>query len=178
MSLAFIETPVAGAFVVESRPFADERGAFVKAFDSAEFARHGLACDFPEWSYATNALAGTLRGMHYQADPHGQVKLVRCSRGAAYDVIADLRRDSPSYRKWFGVELAPARHMLVYAPIGVAHGYLTLVDDTEICYQIGSPYAPDFARGIRWDDPAFAIGWPADVAVIGERDQTWPDWPR
>jgi len=169
-------TRVAGAFVIEPRRFADARGDFYRSFDVEVFPQHGL---IDRWDYvatAGNHRAGTLRGMHYQADPHGEVKLVRCLRGRVFDVAVDLRPDSPTYLKWDGVELTYANQRQLYIPTGCAHGYLTLEDDSDVGYCIAGLYKPDAGRGVRYNDPAFGIVWPGEVKVIIDRDANYPDY--
>jgi dTDP-4-dehydrorhamnose 3,5-epimerase len=154
----------------------DERGFFARSYCRDEFATHGLHLDYVQSNLSFNAHRGTLRGMHYQAKPDEEVKLVRCIRGAIYDVIIDLRKDSPTYKQWLGVELdADARRML-YAPAGVAHGYLTLADDTEVQYQVSAFYSPESERAVRWNDPAFNIKWPIQPEVISSKDRQHPDF--
>ena len=172
-------TPLAGALVVELERLADERGYFARTFDAAQFAAAGLEACVVQASTSFNARAGTLRGLHYQADPHGEAKLVRVTRGACFDVIVDLRADSPTFCESFAIELDAASGRAVYAPVGFAHGFQTLVDDTEVLYQMSHPYVPDAARGVRFDDPAFAIAWPAPTAgglLISARDRAFPDF--
>lgn len=175
--MLFRETPIAGAWVVEVEPLPDERGMFARTFDATAFAERGLSTDFVQASTSFNRHAGTLRGMHYQADPHAESKLVRCTAGAVYDVLLDLRPDSAGYRRWHGVELSSEARNAVYVPRGVAHGFQTLVDAAEVLYMIDTPYEPEAARGVRWDDPAFAIEWPEAPGgrVISERDRGYPD---
>jgi dTDP-4-dehydrorhamnose 3,5-epimerase len=175
----FHETPVAGALVVESERIEDERGYFARTFASEEFAARGLDARVNQCSTSFNARAGTLRGLHYQAEPHGEAKLVRCTRGAIYDVALDLRSESPTYLRWYGVELSADNGRALFVPEGCAHGFQSLVDATEVLYQISTPYVPDAARGVRWDDPAFGIEWPpapADGRTMSERDATYPDF--
>ena len=178
-SMILRPTPIAGAFVAEVEPLRDERGLFARTFDRELFAEHGLAPDVVQASVSYNARAGTLRGMHYQAQPHGEEKLVRCTRGALYDVALDLRADSPTYLRWFGLSLSAESGAALFIPEGCAHGFQTLEDSTEILYQISSPYVADAARGVRWDDPAFGIDWPA-APVAGRtmslRDAGYPDF--
>lgn len=174
--MIFEEAPLPGAWVVRLEQLHDERGYFARTFAADEFQRRGLDPGVVQCSISFNPRRGTLRGLHYQADPHGECKLIRCTRGGVYDVLVDLRRDSPTYCRWFGVELTPAGGIMVYAPVGVAHGLLTLEVDSEVSYQISAHYAPEAARGVRWDDPAFGIDWPAEVEVISERDRTYPDF--
>jgi dTDP-4-dehydrorhamnose 3,5-epimerase len=173
----FTETEIPGVLVVESEPHGDERGSFVRIFDTTEFAGRGLEAQPMQWSLSSNTRAGTLRGMHYQAEPHAEAKLVRCVRGALYDVALDLRADSPTFKRWFALELRAGDARALYIPEGLAHGFQTLEDDTEVLYAISAPYEASASRGVRWDDPAFAIDWPdAASRVISERDRTWPDF--
>jgi dTDP-4-dehydrorhamnose 3,5-epimerase len=170
------ETPLSGAFVVDVEPTRDTRGLFARTFDRETFAAHGLATIVDQVSVSYNEHAGTLRGMHYQADPHGEEKLVRCVRGAIHDVIVDLRPDSPTFRRAFGVDLDEDSRTALYIPKGMAHGFLTLTDAAEVLYLISTPYVPEAGRGVRWDDPAFGIAWPGSPQVISERDRTYPDF--
>jgi dTDP-4-dehydrorhamnose 3,5-epimerase len=172
-------TPLPGAFVVESEPVRDERGWFARTFDAEVFAEHGL--DGRVWQCATsfNPRAGTLRGMHLQAPPYGEAKLVACSRGAIFDVVVDLRAWSPAYRRWFGIELRAGGTEALFVPAGTAHGFQTLEDDSEVRYQLSHEHVPEAARGIRWDDPAFGIEWPPAPdggRTIGARDASYPDF--
>ena len=170
------ETELPGAFVVESERMEDERGWFARVYDEGELEQRGLATRFPQGSIAFNKEQGTLRGLHYQAEPHAEAKLVRCIRGAVHDVIVDLRPASPTFKRWVAVELTAASGRTLYVPEGLAHGYLTLEDESETLYLISAPYAPEAARGVRWDDPAFAIPWPFRPTVISPRDATFPDF--
>jgi dTDP-4-dehydrorhamnose 3,5-epimerase len=174
----FVETPLAGAFVIEPERHEDERGWFARTFDRDELAARGLRSDVLQQSTSFNARRGTLRGMHWQAEPHGECKLVRCTRGAAYDVAVDLRRDSATYCEWFGLELSPDDGVALYIPKGFAHGFVTLADATEIAYAMSDPHVPESARGARFDDPAFGIEWPQEVVVISARDRGHPDFDR
>jgi len=174
--MRFTETKVAGAFLIEPEPIADERGFFARTWCRDEFADHGLAGELAQANISFNHRKGTLRGLHYQAAPHAEAKLVRVTRGAVWDLALDLRRDSPSYLAWFGAELSDANRHMVYVPEGCAHGFLTLTDDAEVAYQMSAPYAPEAARGVRFDDHAFGIEWPGEVVVINERDRTYPDF--
>jgi len=162
--------------VVEPDRFEDERGYFTRTFVAEEFAERGLYLRVAQTAVSFNKSSGTLRGMHYQAEPHAQAKLVRCMRGAVYDVIIDLRPESPTVRKWVGVELCASDGRMLYVPAGFAHGFLTLEDATELCYHISSAYHPPAERGIRWDDPAFGIEWPLRPAVLAPRDARYADW--
>lgn len=176
--MRFARTPLPGAWVIELDLLGDERGWFARTFDADEFAAHGLDAQFVQCNASFNAVRGTVRGMHYQAEPHGESKLVRCVRGAIFDVAVDLRADSPAYRRWHGVELSAENRRSFYIPAGLAHGFQTLSDDCEVVYQMGHRYVPDAARGVRFDDPAFAIEWPpADVELtISQRDASYPDF--
>jgi dTDP-4-dehydrorhamnose 3,5-epimerase len=176
--MRLIETPLPGAFVIELELLSDERGWFTRTFDAAEFEAHGLNPTVAQCNASFNANAGTLRGMHYQAEPHGESKLVRCVRGAIFDVAIDLRLDSPAFRRWHGVELSADNRRALYIPAGMAHGFQTLSDDCEVLYQMGSPYVPEAGRGVRWDDPVFAIGWPqcSGERTISEKDRSYPDY--
>jgi dTDP-4-dehydrorhamnose 3,5-epimerase len=173
----FTETELAGAWVVAPEPLSDVRGFFARTFDADEFARRGLRSVFPQCSVSYNARAGTLRGMHFQAPPHEEAKLVRCTAGAIFDVILDLRPGSATRGRWVGVELSAENRRALYVPEGFAHGFQTLADATEVFYQISADFAPAAARGVRWDDPAFGIEWPAaDVRIISDRDRAYPDF--
>jgi dTDP-4-dehydrorhamnose 3,5-epimerase len=169
-------TSIGGVFLVDLQPVDDDRGFFARTFCEDEFLRHGLEPHFAQSSIAFSKRRGTLRGMHFQREPHAEVKLVRCTRGAVYDVVIDLRPHSPTYLHWFAAELSAANRRMLYVPHGLAHGYLTLEDETEISYQMSAPYHPEAAAGVRWDDPAFGIHWPIDVTVIAERDRSYPDF--
>jgi dTDP-4-dehydrorhamnose 3,5-epimerase len=171
-----IPTPLAGLFVVEITQLGDTRGFFARTYDDEAFRAAGLVTDWPQHSISYNLKRGTLRGMHYQAEPKPETKLVRCTRGAVFDVVVDIRPDSPTFRQWFGVELSADKRNALYIPAGFAHGFLTRQDDCELLYQIGERYEPSFARGVRWDDPAFAIAWPFAPEVISDRDATYPDF--
>lgn len=174
--MPFIETNVAGAFIIESTKHTDFRGAFFRSFDSEEFARRNLTTSWDYFSTATNIRRRTLRGMHYQHEPHGEVKLVRCIRGRVFDVAIDLRPSSPTFRKWAGVELTAENDNCFYIPTGCAHGYLTLEDHSDVTYLIAGKWKPEAAGGVRWNDPAFGIAWPGGVEVILERDANYPDF--
>jgi dTDP-4-dehydrorhamnose 3,5-epimerase len=174
-----VPTSVQGAHVVELEPLGDERGWFARTFDAAAFRELGLDERVSQCNASFNARAGTLRGLHLQAEPHGEAKLVRCTRGAIYDVIVDLRPESPSFCRWFGIELRAAGTASLFAPAGCAHGFQTLTDDAEVHYQMSYHYVPEAARGVRWDDPAFGIEWPEPPAggrVISERDAAYSDF--
>jgi dTDP-4-dehydrorhamnose 3,5-epimerase len=177
--MLFRETGLSGSFLIEVELHADNRGNFGRSYCSREFEEHGLDPRIVQCSVSYNRKRGTLRGMHYQAAPHTEAKLIRCGRGAMYDVIVDLRPESPTFRGWASFELRaePGRPSnMIYAPHGFAHGFLTLEDDTEVIYQISEFFAPHAARGFRWNDPAFDIEWPEPVTVISDRDRTYPDF--
>lgn len=170
--MLFHETPLNGAWLVELQPHRDERGEFARVWCREEFARHGIDVAMVQGNLSINPVRGTLRGLHYQMAPHGEAKLVRCVRGAIYDVIVDIDPASPSYRRWYGVELTPNSPML-FVPTTCAHGFQTLFDDTEVTYLVSAPYAPTAARGLRYDDPALAIKWPLPVSRISAADKGW-----
>lgn len=172
--MKFQESPLAGAYTIELDRLEDERGFFARSYSAEEFAARGLPAAMPQSSVSFNARRGTLRGLHYQAEPHAEDKLVRCTAGAIYDVIVDLRPDSPTARRWFGVELSAANHRSLFVPKGLAHGFMTLRDDTEVLYMISVPYAPGFERGLRWNDPAIGISWPTAPSVVSARDAAYP----
>jgi len=171
----FVPTALPGVVLVEMQPMEDERGFFARTFCRDEFRARGLCDDFPQCSISFNQKRATLRGMHYQESPHAEVKLVRCTQGSIHDVIVDLRPGSPTLRQWVAVELSAANRRALYIPEGLAHGFLTLQDETEVSYQISRPHRPEAARGVRYDDPAFGIRWPSPPAVIAERDRSYPD---
>lgn len=173
--MIFRELELAGAFVVAPEPARDERGFFARIFCEEEFGRHGLETRFPQSSVSYNARRHTLRGMHFQRAPAEEVKLVRCTAGAIYDVIVDLREGSPTHRRWAAVELSAENRLTLYIPEGFAHGFQTLTDGAEVAYDISRPYTPGLAGGLRYDDPALAIRWPeAPERIMNERDGAWP----
>jgi dTDP-4-dehydrorhamnose 3,5-epimerase len=176
--MQFIPTPLADAWVIELDMLRDERGWFARTFDSEEFATHGLDPTVVQCNASFTAKRNTVRGMHYQAEPHGESKLVRCVRGAIFDVAVDLREDSPTNCGWHGVELSAENGRAFYIPTGLAHGFQTLTDDCEVLYQMGNRYVPEASRGVRWDDRAFAIEWPDPHGdrIISERDRAYPDF--
>jgi dTDP-4-dehydrorhamnose 3,5-epimerase len=176
--MRFQQTPLNGAWVVELDLLGDERGWFARTFDAEEFAARGLNAAVVQCNASFNARRGTLRGMHYQAEPHGESKLVRCVRGAIFDVAVDLRAGSPTHRRWHAVELSADNRLAFYIPPGLAHGFQTLSDDAEVLYQMGHPYVPEAARGVRWNDPAFAIEWPEPDGerIVSERDGAFADF--
>jgi dTDP-4-dehydrorhamnose 3,5-epimerase len=165
------------AWIVDLEPRSDDRGFFSRAFCREEFVRHGLNPDVAQCNVAYTARAGTLRGLHYQEPPHAEAMLMRCTTGAVFAVLVDLRNDSPTFKRWIGVELAAANRKMVYTPEGCAHGYLTLAPDSEVFYQVSAPYAPGAERGVRWNDPAFGIEWPMPPRFIHPRDAGWLDFP-
>ena len=175
--MIFTETALPGAFVVELEQHQDERGFFARAWCRREFEEHGLSGRLVQCNISFNSRAGTLRGMHYQVAPSEEAKLIRCTAGAVYDVIIDLRPRSPAFERWIGVELTADNRRALYVPEGVAHGYQTLADGTETLYQVSEFYAPAAERGVRWDDPTFGIEWPAtQKRIISEKDRSWPDF--
>jgi dTDP-4-dehydrorhamnose 3,5-epimerase len=171
-----LDTGVAGAFVVEPTPHHDERGLFARTFSAETFEQLGLDRGVAECSVAFNPAAFTLRGLHVQRPPHEEAKLVRCTRGAAFDVVLDLRAGSPTYLRWHGVELTWENRLALYVPPGCAHGYLTLEPETELAYQMSVAHVPAAAAGVRWDDARFGIEWPASPVVIAPRDAAYPDY--
>jgi len=174
--MRFQELELAGAFLITVEERADDRGFFARSFCTEEFAAHGLPTAFPQCNVSFNPRAGTLRGLHFQAEPRPDPKLVRCTRGAIFDVMVDLRPTSPSFCRWAGATLSADNHAALYVPPGFAHGFLTLSDEAEVFYMMGDTYVAELARGVRWDDPAFAIAWPAPPASLSERDASYPDF--
>jgi dTDP-4-dehydrorhamnose 3,5-epimerase len=175
--MEFIETGLKGAYLVRIQNIEDERGHFGRAWCREEFGHQNLNPHMVQMNVGFNHRRGTLRGMHYQLAPHAEAKYIRCTRGAIYDVIIDLREDSPTIGRWYGAELAPENGLMLYAPEGCAHGYQTLQDDTEMFYLTSAPYAPSAARGVRHDSPAFGIRWPLPVTLISATDRQWPEFP-
>ncbi len=176
--MRFVQTPLPGAWVIELEELGDERGWFARTFDTDEFRARGLNPEVVQCNASFNARRGTMRGMHYQAEPHGESKLVRCARGAIFDVAVDLRPDSPTFSGWHGVELSGDNRRAYYIPAGMAHGFQTLTADCEVLYQMGHRYVPEAARGVRWDDHAFAIDWPPcpEDRIISASDRDNPDF--
>jgi dTDP-4-dehydrorhamnose 3,5-epimerase len=172
----FAPTAIPGVVQIEIEPHADERGSFARTYCEATFRAHGLEPVGIQCSISVNAKRGTLRGLHYQVPPAEEARLVRCVRGRLFDVAVDLRPDSPTFRHWLGLELDAGHGAALYIPRGCAHGFLTLADDTAVYYHMGTEYAPDLARGVRWDDPAFAISWPSAPLHISDRDAAFPDF--
>ena len=175
--MIFNKTKLGGAYVVEMESIRDRRGFFARAWCSKEFEAHGLISQFVQANLTYSPKRGTIRGLHYQIAPHQEVKLVRCTRGATYDVIVDLRPESPTHKQWLAVELTADNHKMIYIPAGFAHGYQILVDDTEVFYQVGQFYAPEYERGARWNDPAFGVEWPmTSPLILSDKDKNWPDY--
>lgn len=172
--MIFRETLLKGVFTIESRPHHDERGQFVRTWCQEEFRRHSIDVAFAQSAVSINTRCGTLRGLHWQVAPHEESKLVRCARGGIYDVVVDIRPQSPTFGEWFGITLTGGSHLMLFVPEGFAHGFQTLADDTEVSYQLSAAHAPASARGLRYDDPALAIDWPLPVSRISERDRSWP----
>jgi dTDP-4-dehydrorhamnose 3,5-epimerase len=174
--MIFTETPIPGAYHVAVEPHRDDRGLFARAWCREAFAEHGLVSSFVQANLAQTTEAGTLRGLHYQRAPHEEAKFIRCLRGAVYDVIVDLRPDSPTYLQWHAETLTAGRRNALYVPAGCAHGYQALADDTEVYYQVTVPYTPGAERGIRYDDPTFGIEWPRAVTAVSDKDRSWPEF--
>ncbi|GMR24064.1 MAG: dTDP-4-dehydrorhamnose 3,5-epimerase [Acidobacteriota bacterium] len=172
--MIFEPTPIDGAFLVRLELHQDERGIFARTWCREEFLAKGLNGELVQCSISYNQSRGTLRGLHYQAPPHAEAKLVRCTRGRIHDVIVDLRRSAPTFKRWWSAELSADNRHMVYIPEGLAHGFLTLEDHSEVAYQMSTPYRPESARGSRYDDPTFAIAWPFAPTVIGSRDLAFP----
>jgi dTDP-4-dehydrorhamnose 3,5-epimerase len=174
--MIFTTTKLMNAYFIEPEKKCDARGFFARVWCQKEFAEHGLISHLVQINMSYNKQWGTLRGMHYQAEPFQESKLVRCTRGAIYDVIIDLRQHSPTYRQWLGVKLTADDYKMLYVPEGFAHGFQTLEDNTEVVYQVSEFYAPQSEGGVRYDDPAFGIVWPVEVQVISDKDRNWPDY--
>ena len=172
--MIFKETKLRDAYIIEIEERSDQRGFFARAWCQKEFEDHGLVAQVVQTNLSYNIKKGTLRGMHFQIDPYQETKLVRCTRGAIYDVIIDLRPESPTYKDWIGVELSGENYKMLYVPKNFAHGFQTLVDGTEVTYQVTEFYTPGAEGGLRYDDPAFRIAWPLPVSVISEKDKCWP----
>ncbi len=172
--LKFTETAIAGAVIIDLDRIEDERGFFARAWCAEEFRARGLDPALVQCNVSFNRVRGTLRGMHYQAAPHGEVKVVRCTMGSIYDVAVDIREDSPTRQQWIGVELSAQNRRMLYLGEGLAHGFVTLTDDAEVFYQMGREYVAEAARGLRWNDPALAIAWPVQPVVVSAKDGEWP----
>jgi dTDP-4-dehydrorhamnose 3,5-epimerase len=173
--MKLIRLPLSGAYLIELDLVPDERGFFARTWCAEEFRKLGLNPNLAQCSISYNERRGTLRGMHFQAEPHGETKLIRCSSGAIYDVVVDLRPTSPTYCKWSAAELTSENHKMLYVPEGFAHGFQTLVDNTEVLYQISVSFQPEYARGVRWNDPMFGIEWPIPNPIISARDSAFAD---
>jgi dTDP-4-dehydrorhamnose 3,5-epimerase len=178
--MRFLPTPLPGCWVVELERLEDERGWFARTFDAEEFRRRGLDATVAQCNASFNPCQDTIRGLHYQAEPHGESKLVRCVRGEIFDVAVDLRMGSESYCRWFATELSAENGRMLFIPAGLAHGFQTLSVNCEVLYQMGSAYVPGAARGVRWDDPAFGVKWPPATAglTISAKDRAYPDFQR
>jgi len=172
--MKFIETKLKGAYVIEPELLEDERGFFTRAFCQKEFEAHGMNPRLVQGNISYNKLKGTLRGMHYQVTPMAETKLIRCTKGAIFDVIVDLRPESPTYCQWVEVELNADNHRMLYIPEGFAHGYQAMEDETEIFYLVSEFYSPENERGVRWDDPVFGIRWPLNTKIISKKDKNYP----
>jgi len=172
----FIKTPIHGLYVIELQKRGDDRGFFARVFCSDEFAQRGLATEFVQVNNSLTAQEGTLRGIHYQLPPKQETKLVRCVRGAFWDVALDLRPESPTFGQWYGAELTAENRRMLYVPKGFGHAFITLAEDTEALYLVDEFYAPELERGIRWNDERFKIDWPIELAAISKKDDSWPDF--
>jgi dTDP-4-dehydrorhamnose 3,5-epimerase len=176
--MIFSQTTIAGVWVIQIEKHQDDRGFFARTWCEKEAAAHHLIPEFAQHSLSFNKQRGTLRGMHFQADPHSETKVVRCTRGSVWDVVLDLRRDSATFGKWLGFDLSAGNRTSLYIPEGVAHGFQTLEPDTELLYLISPSYVAESARGVRWNDPAFTITWPVENPIMSERDRSYGDFGR
>ena len=176
--MKFQETRLHGVFEIHLEPILDERGFFARSWCQKEFEAHGLISRVSQCNVSFNVRRGTLRGIHYQAEPCSETKLIRCTRGAICDVVVDLRPESPTFRQWTALVLTSVNRHMMYVPEGCGHGFITMEDETEVFYQMSEFYNPQAARGVRWNDPAFEIDWPGEVNVISERDRTYPDFDK
>jgi dTDP-4-dehydrorhamnose 3,5-epimerase len=174
--MKFVVTALKGAYIIEPQQLCDDRGFFARTWCKKEFLAQGLNPELVQCNISFNRKKGTLRGMHHQVAPHQEAKLVRCTAGAIYDAIVDLRPHSPTFKSWVGVELSAENRNMLYVPEGFGHGFLTLMDDTEVFYQMSEYYAPECGRGFRWNDPSFNINWPEKITSISERDKNYPDF--
>jgi dTDP-4-dehydrorhamnose 3,5-epimerase len=174
--MIFTETSLKGAYLIDLERKGDARGFFARVFCQREFSQHGLSAEFMQVNNSLSPVKGTLRGMHYQLPPRAETKIVRCIRGAFWDVILDLREGSQTFGQWFGAELSAENRRMMYVPKGFAHGFITLTDDAEAFYLVDEFYSPEHERGIRWDDPTFAIQWPSPWVVLSDKDRGWPDF--
>jgi len=173
--MIFTATKLRGAYLIDIEPHQDERGFFARSWCADEFEKHGLNPRLVQCNISFNKKRGTLRGMHYQAAPFPEAKFVRCTMGAVYDVIIDLQAVSPTFRQWFAIELSAENRRAIYVPEGFAHGFQTLVDETELLYQMSEFFHPECARGVRWDDPTFRIEWPISPPILSDRDSVFPN---
>ncbi len=171
--MIFTETELSGTFIVEIEKVGDERGFFARSWDKKEFEKMGLNSNLMQCSISLNSKKGTLRGMHFQDSPYEETKLVRCTKGRIFDVVIDLRKNSPTKNKWFGVELTELNHKMVYVPEGVAHGFQSLEDNSVVFYQMSQEYSPNHAKGVRWNDPSFGVIWPLHSPIVSKKDQMW-----
>ena len=174
--MIFRETRLPGAYLIEAERIEDHRGFFARIWCKQELRQRGLKTELAQFNMCFSHHRGTLRGLHFQEPPHAEVKVVRCTKGAVFDVIVDLRQDSPTWKRWFGVELSEENRHMLYVPEGCAQGSVTLADDTEIYYHASESYHPESASGVRYDDPQFAIVWPIEIAVVSRQDGAWPDY--
>lgn len=172
--MIFSKTALPGAFLIDLKPIGDDRGFFSRTFCAREFESHGLKTKFVQGNFSYAASAGTVRGLHYQADPAPEAKLMRCTKGAIFDVIVDMRESSPTRGQWFGAELTPENRTAMYVPEYFAHGFLSLTDDTEVHYLVSGFYTPEAERGVRFDDPAVGIKWPVAPRLVSDKDRAWP----
>ncbi len=175
--MKFIPTELAGAYIIDVEPMEDERGFFARSWCADELRAHGLDPNLAQCSVSFNRKKGTLRGMHYQGAPHEETKVVRCTAGSIYDVIVDVRPESPTFKQWISVELSAENRRMIYVPAGFAHGFQSLVENTEVFYMVSEFYHPEYSRSVRWNDPQFAIEWPPEEhRVISSRDRDYPDF--
>lgn len=174
--MIFTRTSIEGAYSIELERREDLRGFFARAWCKSEFEAHGLDVDFVQGNLVVSKKRGTVRGLHYQMAPYEEAKLVRCARGSIFDVIVDIRPESPTFGRWFGIELDAESYRMVYVPARCAHGYQSLADDVEVFYQVSQFYRPEAERGLRYDDPAFGIRWPLEAVGLSEKDRNWPDY--
>ena len=172
--MIFTETKLKGSFIIEPERIIDERGFFARAWDDEIFEKHGLSPVIKQCNISFNKMKGTIRGMHYQASPHEEAKLVRCTKGKAFEIMLDLRSNSETYMQWMGIEMSAENYKMLYVPEGFALGFQTLEDDTELFYQMSEKYMPEFGRGIRWDDPTISIAWPLEPTIISKKDMSLP----
>jgi dTDP-4-dehydrorhamnose 3,5-epimerase len=171
--MKFTETDLKDAYIIDLERLSDDRGFFARGYCENEFKEQGIDARIVQANVSYNHQKGTMRGMHYQEEPHGEAKLVRCTKGGIYDAIIDVRRESPTYKDWIGVELNEENRRMLYVPEGFAHGFITLEDNVEVTYQVSEFYTPGAEHGIKYDDPAFNINWPVEIEVISEKDEEW-----